>query len=154
MPIESLINSLASFELKLKYKIQDENEARAKRSIALKASQKDTSKKPSEKCYRYDQLGYFANEYLSKKNKEGRKPHFSNFQITRDDCNLNGEVEKEHETTQMTFMAIGDNQVSSSYDSCNDSCDYSCDNDDNVESFIFKMYEYLKESYARNKSKN
>ncbi|KAL3509785.1 hypothetical protein ACH5RR_029186 [Cinchona calisaya] len=39
MPIDSLINSLTSFELKLKYKVQDEKEARSNRSIALKVSQ-------------------------------------------------------------------------------------------------------------------
>ncbi|KAL3514133.1 hypothetical protein ACH5RR_026850 [Cinchona calisaya] len=42
----------------------------------------------------------------------------------------------------MAFMAYGNNEVSSIYDSCDDN---------DVESFIFKMHECLKESYARNK---
>ncbi|KAL3513390.1 hypothetical protein ACH5RR_026107 [Cinchona calisaya] len=123
MPIDSLINSLTSFELKLKYKLQDE-EAKGKRSIAFKAS--------------------------SKRRKDSRKPHFNNFQITWDDCNSDGEVEEEYEEAQMAFMALGNNEVSSSCDSCDDSCDSDNDNDD-VESFIFKMHECLKESYAKNK---
>ncbi|KAL3509740.1 hypothetical protein ACH5RR_029141 [Cinchona calisaya] len=38
-PIESLINSLTSYELKLTFKVQDDGDERIKRSIALKASQ-------------------------------------------------------------------------------------------------------------------
>ncbi|KAL3520312.1 hypothetical protein ACH5RR_018461 [Cinchona calisaya] len=121
MPIDSLINSLTSFELKLKYNLQDE-EAKGKRSIAFKAS--------------------------SKRRKDSRKPHFNNFQITWDDCNSDGEVEEEYEEAQMAFLALGNNEVSSNCDSCDDSCDN--DNDD-VESFIFKMHECLKASYAKNK---
>ena len=39
MPIESLINSLKFYELKLKTKVQEEENAKAKRNIILKASQ-------------------------------------------------------------------------------------------------------------------
>ncbi|KAL3500671.1 hypothetical protein ACH5RR_039764 [Cinchona calisaya] len=48
----------------------------------------------------------------------------------------------------MAFMAFGNSEVSSSCDSCDDSCDNDVDDD---ESFIFKMHECLKESYAKNK---
>ncbi|KAL3498469.1 hypothetical protein ACH5RR_041201 [Cinchona calisaya] len=41
MPIDSLINSLTSYELKLKAKVVDDEEERPKRSIALKTSQED-----------------------------------------------------------------------------------------------------------------
>ncbi|KAL3527708.1 hypothetical protein ACH5RR_012364 [Cinchona calisaya] len=41
MPIESLINSLTSYELKLKAKVVDNEEARPRRSIALKTSQEE-----------------------------------------------------------------------------------------------------------------
>ncbi|KAL3510113.1 hypothetical protein ACH5RR_029514 [Cinchona calisaya] len=41
MPIESLINSLTSYELKLKAKVVDDEEARPRRSIALKTSQEE-----------------------------------------------------------------------------------------------------------------
>ncbi|KAL3538028.1 hypothetical protein ACH5RR_001394 [Cinchona calisaya] len=74
MPIDSLIDSLTSFELKMKYKVQDEEEARANRSIALKASQ-------NNRCFKFGQVGHFANETPSKKKKGSRKPHFNNFQI-------------------------------------------------------------------------
>ena len=39
MPIESLINSLISYELKLKSKVQKEKDAKVRRSIVLKTSQ-------------------------------------------------------------------------------------------------------------------
>ena len=39
--IESLIHSLISYELKLESKVQDKEEARAKRDIALKVSQEE-----------------------------------------------------------------------------------------------------------------
>ncbi|KAL3519121.1 hypothetical protein ACH5RR_021710 [Cinchona calisaya] len=41
MPIESLINSLTSYELKLKAKVVNDEEARPRRSIALKTSQEE-----------------------------------------------------------------------------------------------------------------
>ncbi|KAL3533259.1 hypothetical protein ACH5RR_006780 [Cinchona calisaya] len=122
IPIESLINSLTSFELKMKYKVQDDEEAKGKRSIAYKAS--------------------------SKRRKDSRKPHLNNFQIIWDNCNSDGEVEEEYEETQIAFMALGNSEVSSSCDSCDDSCD---NDDDDVEAFIFKMHECLKELYAKNK---
>ena len=41
MPIDSFINSLTSYELKLKSKLQDKKEARIKRSIAFEVSQEE-----------------------------------------------------------------------------------------------------------------
>lgn len=41
MPIESLINSVPSYEWKLKSKVQDKEEARTKRSIAIKSLQEE-----------------------------------------------------------------------------------------------------------------
>ena len=41
MSIESLINSLTSYELKLKTKVQEEEDARARRNIALKTAQEE-----------------------------------------------------------------------------------------------------------------
>ncbi|KAL3527750.1 hypothetical protein ACH5RR_012406 [Cinchona calisaya] len=108
-----------------------------RRKHSIKTSQ-------NNRCFKCGQAGHFANESPSKKKKGSRKPHFNNFQITWDDCNSDGEVEKKYEEDQMAFMALGNNEVSCSYDSCDD------DNDD-IESFIFKMYKCLKESYAWNK---
>ena len=54
------------------------------------------------------------NECPMKKKKEGkveRKSKFNNFQITWNDCNLNGDVEEEKESAQMIFMAIGDDEI-------------------------------------------
>ncbi|KAL3519173.1 hypothetical protein ACH5RR_021762 [Cinchona calisaya] len=84
MPIDSLINSLTFFELKLKYKVQDE-ETKGRRSITLKAS--------------------------SKRKKDSRKPYFNNLKITWDDCNSDEEVEEEYEEVQMAFMALRNNEV-------------------------------------------
>lgn len=39
LPIESLINSLTSYELKLKSKVQEEEDTKVRKIIALKASQ-------------------------------------------------------------------------------------------------------------------
>ena len=41
MPIDSFINSLTSYELKLKSEVQDKEEARIKRSIAFEVSQEE-----------------------------------------------------------------------------------------------------------------
>ncbi|KAL3534609.1 hypothetical protein ACH5RR_003070 [Cinchona calisaya] len=49
------------------------------------------------------------------------------------------------DSAQMAFMAIGDNEVNSNYDS-NDEND-----EDDLEAFILKLNDSLKESYARNK---
>ena len=49
MPIESLINSLTSYELKLKTKVQEKYDAKARRSIALKASQDEDDSTSLEK---------------------------------------------------------------------------------------------------------
>ena len=93
--------------------------------------------------------GHYVNERPNKRkkdNKGGRRQHFTNYQLTWNECNSDGELKEETETAQMAFMAIGDNQVTSSYNSCDENDDV-----DDVESGMLRMHESLKESYANNK---
>ena len=54
---------------------------------------------------------------------------------------------KREESAQMTFMAIGDDGVIT----CNSQIDSDEESDDNVNSFIERLHNNLKDSYARNK---
>ena len=78
------------------------------------------------------------------KTKENRIRNFNNFQITWNDCNSDGEIEEESEKDQMAFVAIRDDEISSNYSSDDE-------NDDNIEAFVVKLYDGLKESYAKKK---
>ena len=91
------------------------------------------------------------NECQMKKKREGnveRKPRFNNFQITWNDCNSDGDVEEEEESAQMAFMAIGDDEVTT----CNSQLDSDDETDADVNFFIKKLHDSLKESYATNKA--
>lgn len=109
----------------------------------------EANKKQNEKCYECGQVGHYINECPSKKKKEGRgeRRRFNNFQITWNDCNSDGEVEEEEETAQMAFMAIGNDEVTSSCSSMNKN---ECDDDD-LEDFVVKLHDSLRDSYAKNK---
>ena len=82
-----------------------------------------------------------------KENKIERKPKFNNFQITWNDCNSEGEVEEEEESAQVAFMAIRDEEVTQ----CISQTNSDSESDDDVNSFLEKMHNSLKESYVKNK---
>ena len=85
-----------------------------------------------------------------KEGKGERRQKFSNFQLTWNKCNSDGEIEEEEESTQMTFMAIGDENVSSNNSTLENDDEY----DENLESFVEKLHESSKDSYAKNKELN
>ena len=85
-----------------------------------------------------------------KKKKEGKpeqKQKFNNFQITWNDCNSDGDVEEEEESAHMAFTAIDDDEVTT----CNSQPVSDDEFDDDIESFIERLHDSLKESYVRNK---
>lgn len=75
MPFESLVNSLT--ELKFKSKVQDEEEARAKRSIGLKASQEE------EDLYSIDKEEEDVDEGDISLITKGIKKYFINKRLSR-----------------------------------------------------------------------
>ena len=85
-----------------------------------------------------------------KKKKEGKvkqKSKLNNFQITWNDCSSDGDVEEEEESAQMAFMNIGDDELTT----CNSQPVSDDKSDDDIEFFIERLHNRLKESYARNK---
>ena len=105
-------------------------------------------RKQNDKCFECGQVGHYDNEYPTKRKKEYKgemKQHFTNYQLTWNECSSDGEIDEEFETTQMAFIALGDEQVTSNYNSCDDN------DTDNVESIMLRMHESLKGSFFHQK---
>nr|AJE29371.1 putative gag protein [Coffea canephora] len=143
MSIESLVDTLTSYELKLEFKVQEEENARMyKRGIAFKASQVG------------DNPSFMGNEIMEVDNDI--TPHIKSFKkifnkrcsrgdckITWDECNSKREKE---ELAQMALMAVGEDEVSSYHSSCDED-----NEDDDVKILMIKMHKSLRKSYAKNK---
>ena len=125
-PIESLINSLISYELKLKSKILEEG------GIAFKA--KTFKNLPNKRR-------------LTKEGRSQRNNGLNKFQITWDDCNSDGDVEGEEEkSAQLALMAFGEDEVNSYHSSSDED-----DKNNDMRTLMIRMHKRLKESYAKNK---
>ena len=110
----------------------------------------EANKNQANKCYECSQLGHYMSECPIKKKKEGKaeqKSKFNNFQITWNECNSFGDVNEVEESVQMTFMTIGNDEVTT----CNSQLNSDNESDDDIESFIERLHDSLKESYTRNK---
>ncbi|KAL3520038.1 hypothetical protein ACH5RR_018187 [Cinchona calisaya] len=105
----------------------------------FKGKSKLEIKKQNEKYFECGQPGHFANECPSKKKKEGNLAS-----ITFKSLGMIATAKEKEEmgSAQMAFMAIGDDEVTSTYD-------FNDEND--LEAFILKLHDNLKESYVRNK---
>lgn len=92
------------------------------------------------------------NDYPMKKKKEvrgERRQIFNNFQLTLNDYNSDSEVEEKEETTQMAFIVIEDNKVTSSYSYFDK---IKCENNgDDLEEFVIKLHDRLRDSYVKSK---
>ena len=127
LPLEELIGSLMTYEMKIARQEKEMQEESKKKSIALKAKEEKENREGAKEvtCYKCKKLGHIKYDCsIYKAKKEKKRAMMATWSQSED----SSDDENENEFSNMCFMAFEDqDKVSSDFDSDDDEVSFEYD---------------------------